>query len=63
MKYIPYNINLVSSNLHGSTRHTLNYNLSPAGVVMPNLSFGCLFCFYQEHFRLYAVQRDYRPSI
>ncbi|HOM70556.1 MAG TPA: hypothetical protein PLQ58_10285 [Smithellaceae bacterium] len=38
MKYISYNINLVSSNLHGSTRHTLNYNLSPAGVVMPNLS-------------------------
>jgi len=39
MKSKPYNINLVSSNLHGSTSHTLSYDLSPAGVVMPNFYF------------------------
>ncbi|MCR4431730.1 MAG: hypothetical protein NUV45_12020, partial [Tepidanaerobacteraceae bacterium] len=51
MKSRPYNINLVSSNLHGSTRHTLSFYLSPAGVAMPNLSFGS-----QQYFLLYFLQ-------
>jgi len=64
MKSRPYNINLVSSNLHGSTRHTLNCNLSPAGVAMPNFfiyAYGYFFIFTlrnmaQCKFRLSALK-------